>query len=230
MKRFVKIGTPLLAAALAAVALSGMARPFDKEDDRAKAAGPVTTLWAVPKENGKVMLIEQGKAKPITVTVGSNTVLGGVCHDCHLFQQFKASESAKECKTCPCYKPNVECIAWTPVKPKTWEAMLQALPPGIALRVQYNEAGKPESGVKTLTADHRTVLLPVEGLANKSPDQLMQLVKPFGGVKAEMVGNGKQLLIDMKEDWKLDREARFEKALTDVGARVTFNESKSTQQ
>ena len=218
-------------AAFAALALVGGARADDRENDKAKRGGAVTTLWEVQKESEKVALLEQGKDRPITVTVSADTILGGICYDCRLFQQFKAGEAVKNCslgKTCACDKLNIECLAWKPVKPKTWEAMLQALPRGIALRATYKEAGKPESGVKTLTVDRRTVLLPVEGLSAKTPEQLLALVKPIGGVKAEMVGNGNQLLIDLRVDWTLDREARFEKALADAGAKVAF-ESKSSQ-
>ena len=229
MKRIFKTGTIFLAITLATLTIVGGANANDKENEKAKTAGAVTTLQGINDEKGTVTLLPQGKSEPILLQVSPTTVLGGVCHDCHLFQVFKASEPAKICDTCLCDKTNVECIAWKPVKPKTWQAMLRALPPGIALRVIYHEANKPETGLKTLTVDHRTVLLPVEGLGNKTADQLLDLVKPIGGINAEMLGGGKQLLIDLKEDWTLEREARLEKALTDAGAKVTFKYSNSSR-
>lgn len=219
----------LLSSALLSVMLVGAVRADDTENSKAKKAGAVTILWAIPKEREMVTLLEQGKDKPIIVMLGGDSILGGICHDCHLFQTFKPGDAAKGCNTCACDKPNTECIAWKPVKPRTWDAMLQALPRGIALRVTYKEADKSDSGIKTLTVDHRTVLLPIEGLSGQTPDQLLKLVKPVGGVKAELVGDGKQLLIDLKEDWTLDQEAKFEKALAETGAKLTFDESKSLQ-
>jgi hypothetical protein len=226
MKRFHRLGTTVLAAALATVALVGIAHANDKENEKAKNAGAVTTLWGIHKEESMVSLLPQGKSEPVMVKINPTTILGGICHECHLFQQFKASEPAVKCDTCICGNPNVQCVAWKPVKPATWEKMLESLPRGVALRVVYNEVDKPESGLKTLTIDRRTVLLPVEGLSGQSSDQLLTLFKPLGAEKARIVSDGKQLLMDMKEDWTLERAAKFEKALTKAGGKIVPNEIK----
>lgn len=230
MKRFFKFGTTVLTVTLISMTLLGIARANDKENEKAKKAGAVTTLWGIHKEESMVALLPEGKAEPIMVKISPNTILGGICHECHLFQQFKASEPAVKCDTCICGNPNVQCVAWKPVKPATWEQMLRDLPRGIALRVIYNEGDKPESGLKSLTIDRRTVLLPVEGLSGQSSEQLLTLFKPLGIEKAQMVGDKKQLLLDLKEDWTLERAAKFEKALIKAGGKIIPNDIKDNKE
>lgn len=221
MNRIFKLGTTLLMALLAATAVVGSARADDKENAKAKNAGAVTTLIGIGKVDGTISLLPQGATNPIIVTVSPMTLLGGICFECKLFQQFKASDPTLICDTCGCGNINVQCIAWKSLAPKTWQAMLTALPRGVALRVVYNIPDKAESGVKALTVDRRTVLMPIDGLSALSTEQLAALVKPIGGEKVQLVSGGKQLLIDLNADWTLAQEAKLEAAVSAQGSKLT---------
>lgn len=210
----------LMACLTLAATFSAHVKASDGADTKAKDV--VTTFWAMPKEPGTVTLLALGEAKPITVAAGAETVFGGICHECNMPLRFKSATAAKSCDTCGCAVSVAECLAWGHLKPNSWEGMLKALPPGTALRAIYNTKDKPESGLKSLIVDRRVVLLPVEGMGDRTREELLLLVKPFGGVRAEMTGSGKQLSITLKDDWTAAREIRLEKALAASGAKVAF--------
>ena len=121
---------------------------------------------------------------------------------------------------CGCSVSNAACIVGKAVKEGTWRAMLKALPRGVGIRPTFNTADKPESGLKKLIVDLREVLLPVAGLDGQSPDQLLSLVKPLGGTRAELINGGKRLSCHLKSDWTADKEGKLEKALAKVNAKV----------
>jgi hypothetical protein len=218
MKSLGKLGLGCLALTCV---VAGFGSPA-KADSAARitASGALTTLAAPPQDEGKIALLIAGQEKPVTVTLSQDTTLGGICIDCMLYLTFKPGESTKNCAVCGCVVPNAQCIAWTKLKSATWQEMFKALPKGAALRATYNTADKPDSGVKTLLVDRRTVLLPVEGLNGQTPEQLLPLVKPFGGTKAELLAEGKQLVIHLKTDWTVEQETRFEKALEKAGGKI----------
>jgi hypothetical protein len=218
MKSLVKVGLGCLALTCV---VAGFGSPATA-DTAAKitASGALTTLAAPPTDEGKIALLIAGQEKPVTVTLSQDTTLGGICIDCLLYLTFKPGESPKNCAVCGCAVSNAQCIAWTKLKSATWQDMFKALPKGAALRAVYNTPDKPESGLKTLLVDRRTVLLPVEGLNGQTPEQLLPLVKPFGGTKAELQAEGKQLVIHLKDDWSVEKEAKFEKALEKAGGKI----------
>jgi hypothetical protein len=218
MQLLVKAGLGCLALSLAAAGLGSPARA--DEASKITASGALTMLAAPPKEEGKITLLLSGQTKPITVTLSQDTIVGGLCLDCMLDLRFKVSEAPKQCAVCGCAVPNAECIAWKKIKPASWQAMFAALPRGTALRAVYNTADKPETGLKSLLADRRTVLLTVDGLNGQTPEQLLALVKPFDGTKAELQADGKQLVIHFKDDWTVEKETKFEKALEKAGGKI----------
>jgi hypothetical protein len=177
-------------------------------------------LAAPPKEEGKITLLLSGQTKPVAVALSPDTTIGGICEDCLLLQKFKASEAAKKCAMCGCGAPNAVCIAWAKLKSASWQEMFTALPKGTVLRATFNTADKPESGLQSLIVDRRTVFLTVDGLSGQTPEQLLPLVKPFTGTKVELLADGKQLVIHLKDDWTLDRETKFEKALGNAGGKI----------
>jgi hypothetical protein len=219
--------TGILALALAVLTV-GISGPIRAEDT--KSSGILGSLWTVPAESGKVTLVLAGQPDPITVTVSDTTVFAGICLDCSLPLEFKPGEAGKKCNVCGCAVSNAACIVGKPVKEGTWQAMLKGLPHGVGLRPTFNIADKPESGVKKLTVDLRSVLLPVTGLDSQTPDQLLALVKPLGGTQAELIDGGKRLSVHLKSDWTVEREAKLEKVLATVNAKVVVPEVSTAAQ
>ncbi|HLJ54237.1 MAG TPA: hypothetical protein VKT77_04305 [Chthonomonadaceae bacterium] len=213
--------TAVLAAALA-MSVGSQARAAD---GGAKPAATLGSYWTMPQEEGKVTLILAGSADPVTTSVSDSTLFAGICLDCSLPLEFKPADVPKKCLVCGCAVSNAACIVGKPVKEGTWQAMIKALPHGVGLRPTFNTADKPESGIKKLTVDLRSVLLPVSGLDGQTPDQLLAIVKPFGGSQAELVDGGKRLSIHLKSDWTADRESKLEKALAKINAQVVVPEA-----
>jgi len=206
-----------LALALAAVGVVGMSQA---RADETRTTGNAAAFWAVPKETGKVTLLIPGQKDPVTTSVSEATIFGGICLDCNLPLEFKPGEAAKNCSVCGCAVSNAQCIVGKPLKSNTWQAMLQMLPHGTGLVPTFNDADKPESGLKKLVITLRAVMLPVSGLDTQTPDQLLALVKPLGGTKAELLDGGKLLAISLKSDWTAERATKLEKALNGVNAKI----------
>jgi hypothetical protein len=222
-KRFGIVGLALAALALGAVA------PL-RADDAAKPAGKVVSFWTTSKEAGKLELMTPGQKDPVTTTVSDATVFAGICLDCNLPLEFKTGETSKNCAVCGCAVSNAACIVGHAVKTNTWQAMLKALPAGTGLVPVYNEADKPESGLKKLTVTLRALLLPVTGLDSQSPDQLLALVKPLGGTKAELLDGGKLLSVSLKSDWTAERADKLTKALEKINAKIVAPEEAKAAQ
>ncbi|HZO91062.1 MAG TPA: hypothetical protein VFB38_22240 [Chthonomonadaceae bacterium] len=229
MKKVGRIGLGVVSLTLVAVGFAGSVRAEDTAE-KIKATGALTALAAPPTDENKLSLLLPGQTKPVEFTMNPDTTIGGMCEHCLLYQPFKAGEAPKKCEMCGCDKTNAICIAWRNLKNSTWQAMFRALPRGIGLRAIYKEADKPESGLKSLIADRRTVLLPVEGLAGQTPEQLLALVKPFDGTKAELLADGKQLVIHLKDDWTRDKATKFEQALAKIGAKFAYPEETASPQ
>ncbi|HLV78676.1 MAG TPA: hypothetical protein VKT32_00300 [Chthonomonadaceae bacterium] len=217
MKALFKIGLGCLALTFVAGGLGGQARA-DGTDK--KATGTLTTMITVPKEDGPVTLLVAGQAKTITAVISGDTMVGGVCEHCLLNQMFKAAASSKPCEMCGCGQTNARCIAWKDIKQSTWQEMFRSLPKYTGMKAIYNTADKPESGLKCLTVDLHTILMPVDGLSGQTPDQLNALVKPFGGSKAALLADGKQLQFTVKDEWTSEKETKFEQALTKAGGKI----------
>ena len=222
--------TVSIALALAALTM-GMAGPSRAEDaGKAKSGSALGSLWAVPKEDGKLSLLLAGQPDPISVAVSDQTLLAGICQDCGLPLEFKPGESAKKCNVCGCGASNAACIAGKPMKDGGWQGMVKGLPRGVGLRPTFNIPDKPESGLKKLAVDFRSVFLPVTGLDSVTPGQLLALVKPLGGNLVETVDSGKRLSIHLKSDWTIEREVKLEAALAKLNAKVVMPEEPKLSQ
>ena len=213
-----------LAILLAAITIGTSSAVRADEADATKAAGILGSLWALPKEEGKLTLLLAGKPEPVSTLVNGETIIAGICQDCSLPLKFKPGESAKKCSVCGCSVSNAACILGKPVKDGTWQTMLRELPRGVGLRPTFNTLDKPESGLKKLVVDLRSVLLPITGMDAQTPDQLLVLVKPLDGDKAELVDGGKRLSIHLKSDWTVAREVKLEKSLAKLNAKVDMPE------
>ena len=218
IKKLSVLGFALTIAALPTISRADTVMKFADTDFATLAA-----IWSVSSKDYTATFVLPQSAAPITVKLSPDTILGGICTDCGQFQRFKVSDAAKTCKMCACGSPNVDCVAWTELKSLTWDALLESLPPGVGIYLVYNDPKNPSLGLKSLSIDRKIVLLPVTGLDNQPPAQLLALVKPIGGVKAELLGKGKYLKITLKTNWTLKREATFANDLSKVGAKVSHS-------
>lgn len=215
MKRMHKVLAGTLTLAIAGMALSVAAVAQEK-----KAASPTLVFWSMPKESGGINVLELGVDAPKTIVISPTTVFDGMCEHCMLPIKFKAADSGKNCQPCGCAVSNAECVAGKPIK-GTWQAMFTGLPRGVALRPVFNEADKPESGLKTLYVDRHIVFLPVDGMSAVTPEQIAALVKSVGGAKPELLIGGKHLTFTTKEEWVHTTEAKFIKALAKIGGKIS---------
>lgn len=214
----------VLAIAITGTAAAGAVRAA--QNDKA-APAPMGALWAMNHDTQALTLVVAGQDAPQTFTITPDTQFSGMCRDCALPLTFKSSETGKNCKVCGCNVSNAQCIVGKPVKPGTWDAMLQGLPFGVAMRPTYNTPDKPESGLKCLLVDIRSAMVPVDGLSGQTPEQLTALVKPIGGQKPELLDGGKRLSMKILGVWTADKEAKLEKALAAVNAKVVHAPEKT---
>lgn len=181
------------------------------------------TLLGVSKAKDRLTLLIAGHTAPVSVPIDGNTIIEGICHDCHQLQHFKASDAAKICTFCYCGSSNAECLAWQPIPKPTWRALLNALPFGTVLHLTLNRPDDPTAGIRYLLIDRLTILLPLkEGQNPITPEQLLSLLKPFGGVRVESLANGQQWLIHLKNFWTSEKASKLKKALSDAGINLAF--------
>ena len=221
MNTISKLG--VLCIALTAAALPTISKADTVEKSANTDLGVLAAVWSVSVKDNSATFVLPESAVPVTVKLSTNTILGGICTDCGQFQPFKLSDAAKTCKKCACGSQNADCVAWTELKTPTWDALLESLPPGVGIHLVYNDANNPATGLKSLSIDRKIVLLPVVGLDSQTPAQLMALVKPVGGVKAQLLGKGKYLEITLKTNWTLKREAAFANDLSKAGAKISHS-------
>ncbi len=189
----------------------------------ARADSAITgSFWNLPDAKGTVSLIIPGQAAPVNTSVSASTIFAGTCQDCMLPMEFKPDQAAKNCAVCGCAANNTTCIAGKPVKDGTWQSMLRLLPHGIGLAAIFVDPAKPESGLKKLTVNLRAVILPISGLGSYlTPDQLLALVKPIGGIRAELLDSGKLLSVTLKADYTSEKAAKLEKAISAANGKVS---------
>lgn len=217
MKASFRASAVMIGAALTTLALCA---PASADGEKTKLPPVLTSFWAFPKDPAAITLVVAGATEPVSVGVSGDTGVGGVCLHCTLNQPFKVKETSKTCSMCGCGTSNAVCVAWKKLRKSSWEEMITNFPVGLALRVAYNTPDKPESGLKTLWIDRRTFFAQVEGLDGKSPAELASIVKVVGGGKAEMVDGGKRLMMNLKQDYDTDQEAKLLKALEKIGAKI----------
>jgi hypothetical protein len=194
-----------------------------RADNTDKAGRKLATYWTIPKEDGKVTLVLAGQPEPATVAIADSSLFAGICQDCSLPFEFKPAEAGKGCNVCGCAVSNASCLVGKPIK-GGWQTMLKALPHGTALWITFNDPDKPESGVKKMAVDLKSVLVPVTGLDGQTPDQVLALVKPLGATQAELIDSGKLLSVKLKDNWTADRSSKLEKALAKINAKFTLPE------
>lgn len=211
-----------LAASLAVIGLAIASSSAFAQIEKAKT---LTTFWSFPKEQQAITLLIQGKAEPVTFNVSPDLPFGGVCIHCMLNQPFKVSESKAMCKPCGCGKTNAVCTAWKDLKQSTWEEIITSLPIGTVLRANFNKPDDAASGLKSLWIERRVILVPVDGLAGKSPAELSAIAKAVSGTKAEIDGDKRLLISNLKNDWDADGVGKLKKALEKVGAKIVRPEA-----
>jgi hypothetical protein len=217
MKLLRTLSMGLLATVLVGFSVTAMAAD---QETKAAEAGALTTAIGVPDADGNIKLLPSGQNKPIAVVLGPDVRLFGTCACCLLPLNFKISDSGKSCTVCACNRTEASCIVDKDLKPSNMQSLFGTLPKGVGIKVVYNTPDKPESGLKTIDVDRKTVLLAVSGIAGQTPDQLVALVKPAGGTKAELVADGTQIVIHLKDEWTTAKLAKFEQALTAAGGKL----------
>ena len=214
-----RIGTSLTLLILGCTVGDFQARAVDVKPPA--RPGVVSTLWATQKDDSKVTLITLN-GEPTSASVQSETLIAGMCVHCNLMMEVSAGQIAKNCKRCACSSNSAECFVNKVSGKKSWADLLGALPKGVTLLAEYTEPGKPESGLKRLTIDSKTALLPIKCASPPSTDALAPLVKGVGGTSVEVGEDGKRLLVHLKSDWTQDKEIRLEKLLAQSGVEVVF--------
>jgi len=191
---------------------------------QAKADGLLSnaSFFQLSSDPGSVSLTVPGQPAPVITKITDSTVFAGTCQDCMLPMEFKPAQAGKSCVVCGCAVNNATCLAGKPVKDGTWQSMMKSLPYGVGLTAVYVDSAKPESGLKKLTVNLRSVILPVSGLDGLTADQLIALAKPIGATKAELLDAGKLLSITLKVDYTADKAAKLEKAITAANGKVAF--------
>jgi hypothetical protein len=213
-----------LTAALLGTLLLGLCCSVSA-DPPAAEAGKLATLWGAPQADGKLTVLIAGVADPVVTSFSDATTVKCVCLHCGLPLEYKAAEASKNCGVCGCQITNAACTAGVNTPAKTLTDALKLLPRGTALRVVFTDPEKPESGIQTVKVDLRHVLLPVSGLDAQTPDQLLDLTKPFGAKSAELIDSGKRLSITLKTDWTVDRANKLAKAIADANGKVLAPEA-----
>jgi hypothetical protein len=184
-------------------------------------AGVVSSIWTVQRDTSKVSLITLD-GEPIPVSVQPETLIAGMCVHCNLVMEVAAGQIGKNCAKCACSAKSAECFVNRVAGEKGWPDLFRALPKGTTLLAEYQEPGKPESGLKRLTVDPKTALLPIKSDSLPSIDTLTTAAKGVGGTRVELGDDGKRLLIHLKSDWTQDRETRLAKLLSPSGIEVAF--------
>lgn len=200
---------------------NGAKNEAKNEYKKASSPGIVSTMWTLQKEDAKVRLITLND-DPILITIQPETLIAGMCVHCNLVMEIKAGQNAKNCTKCACSLSNTECFLNKVAGKNGWADMLKAMPPGTALLVEYLDAGKPQSGLKRLTIDYKTVLLPIKSASSPSAEDLKAAVRAVGGTSVELGDEGKRLLIHLKNDWTQDKEIRLAKSLAQIGVAIDF--------
>lgn len=180
------------------------------------------TLLVSPTDSDQLTLAVWNRSRPIHSTVQADTVIESVCSHCQIAMKFTMESIGKGCALCPCGTRNAECLSGKSAPHNRRQEMFDALPRGTALRAEFRDPKRPEEGIKRLTLDWRTVLIPLHDPAVGDEGQILAQLKPIGAVRVKLADDRRQLLITLKEDWTTDREIRMEKLFARQGPSVSF--------
>ncbi len=202
------VGAVLMAAPLAALA----------DDTTPKKNLIKGSLWSPAGSDGKLSLILSGTATPVNTLVTDESLFKGICQDCFWVLEFKAAVTPKKSQ-CGC-DTNAGCIVGDAVKDSSWQNMLKGLPLGVCLSPEFIDSGKPEAGIKRITIDMKSVLLPVTGGENITPEVTATVAKQIGSTSITVVDGGKRVAIDLKAGWSAKKLDLLEKALSAAGTKI----------
>lgn len=190
-------------------------------ETKTESAEVVTSIWNVQKTDDVVELQTLKQSVAVKTKLGTDTLIEGICLHCQIVIKCRAHELSKKCPVCPCELSNAQCLTGkSDINSLT--TLLKALPTGTALRVEYFDTSKPEMGVRRLVVDRHKALFAVIGMITIATQDLLKIGKSVGATDVERSEDGKRLQLTLKEDWTVDREARWERALSKVGAKVVF--------
>jgi hypothetical protein len=199
-----------------------------REETERKPVEISASLWKLPKERGTLLLTTFRQSAPVQTVLTSETQVEGVCIHCNIEFKYRTDDLGKRCAVCPCGFSNAQCLTGKASSAKSWTTLLQDLPRGTRLRIEYTTPEKPGDGLKRMVVDRHGVLLPVEGLMGSTPEQRKALGKSVGAIRTEWNEDEKRLQITLKDNWTTEKESRLEKALAKLGARVVSPEAEDT--
>lgn len=214
----------ILLTAYLAVAVVGWGQPARARDrEGGEKSDGVMTLLKSPHTANQVLLLAWRRPAPIPSAILADTSFEGVCCHCNLPMKFKAGEAAAHCSICPCNAVYTACLIGKETGKNGWSEMLDALPQGVGLHVEFVDPQKPSAGIKRMAMDLRAVLLPLEKPLEITDAQLLGLLKALGVRSVERADGDKLLRLTLKEDWSKDRADRLQKIFAQQGIVLKFS-------
>ena len=210
---------PFLLLSISALLTTQVAESVEATEE--KPAESTVSFWESSGDGKSISLIAFQQSNRINSALDAQTQVEGICIHCQLSLTCRIGDLAKRCAVCPCGMTNSVCLSGKKAAEKNWILFLQNMPRGTRLRVEYANPCRPEEGLKRLKIDFHGVLLPIEGIAGAIPDQVQSLGKSVGATHTELNSEKSRLQLSLKDNWTADKEARLEKGLAKLGAKVS---------
>jgi hypothetical protein len=212
-----------LVGLLALLPLCSLVPPAQADRDSKTETGEIAAgFWEIAEKDQPLTLVSPNELAPVQTSLTDATQIQGVCVHCQITLQCAVGALNKRCPVCPCGLTSAACLTGKSLRDPGWRAVLANLPRGTQLHVAFNTPEKPAEGIKRLVVDRRAALLPVEGLATLTADQVQTLGKAVGARRATWNDSARQLQLDLKDDWTAARESRLEQALTKLGGKIAL--------
>lgn len=188
--------------------------------DKARSREVLTSLWKLSDQDFHLELTTLGQNSPVSTFLTPETRIEGECVHCQIALQCAVRELGKRCATCPCGFTNAQCLTGQKSANPGLSALLQGLPYGTQLHIEFNTPEHPEEGVKRLTIDRLGALLPVEGGEHMTIAQIQVVERAVGATHTTLNSAGSRLQLMLKEDWNPAKATRLEKELEKIGCKV----------
>ena len=186
-------------------------------------------LMNVPKGSAEVVLKVWDKTDQIHTTLLADSLIQGKCIHCNVAMSFKADRASARCSVCPCSASFAECLTGKGNSKTSRRDMIDNLAHGTALRVELIDPNKPDSGIKLLEVDPRSVLLPLTMPLVISDSDFLAIVKSIGALTVERADSGGLLRLTIKDDWTNDKASRMTKILANHGIDLDYSAAAAPQ-
>ena len=213
----------LLTISLSLLALHSMEITQAQKSGENTKPGLDMVLLITPKTGEQINLLSWDKARTIHSMTQPETLYEGICIHCNIPMKFKGSQITNPCGVCGCGAGYGECLTGKASGKNGAALLLQDLPRGVSLHVEFMDSDKPELGIKHITVNLRSILLPLEKPLEMTDTQFLALIKPLGVRAVERADGDKLLRLTLKEDWNPDRANRLTKSLTGQGILLNYS-------